>query len=157
MTVVLDMEFDAGYIVVSWIPPFDNYSTIANYTLQLGEWNDFSESVIFEDTTSSPLSGSVNNTKISFVYGSTYYFRLSATNTQGQSNVSAAESVLCADVPLPPTKLIFTNQADSSSSNSNMTLLGIKWTSNSVASGDSLTYSLQAAVGSGDWVCSLIE
>ena len=149
------MEFDAGYIRISWDPPFDNHSTISTYTLQLGQWNEYSASVLYEDTLSSPLAGTDNSTTASFVYGSRYYFSLYAKNAQGQTNMSEAASILCSDVPAAPAKLTFSNQALAASSDGNTSVLGIKWASNSVASGDSLTYALQVAVNSEslDWVC----
>lgn len=116
-------------------------NTITRYRLQRGEFSAADSTVLYTDVLTP--TGITNSTQVPFIYGSVYYFRIAARNEIGEGPMSDGASILAANVPNPPTRLIFNLVAPSASSN--QTQLGIKWSAGQAVSGDAQLYHLQMA------------
>lgn len=93
--VFMNTNMDAGIISISWVPPFDGYNTIQNYTVQLGTI-DTTATINWDKAF--VLPGVNSSHSIRFTYGRTYYVRLFASNKIGLSPTSNIGQVIAAGI-----------------------------------------------------------
>jgi Fibronectin type III domain len=78
------MYFDQGYIFVEWEAPFDGYTPILSYDLELGEYNDAAQTIFWRQAILTPIDASNTSAQVRFSYGAEFYFRVSAVNKLGE-------------------------------------------------------------------------
>ena len=126
-------------IRVSWAAPSNTGgSSITGYSLYISQQGTQGYSLLYSGSSIEFVAGGLSS-------GSTYYFKVSAKNSKGQSEKSAAsDGIYAADIPLPPTNLRVTSRLSGS--------VTLKWDLPTDLGGVALTgYVIERALGSGDF------